>query len=379
MIESDGDAASGPEVVYDAAVLRRQVQRLRRYLDRAYPDSHVFYALKACYLAPVVRRLVDLGCGLEIMSSGERAVAAALGVEGERIVWNGPALDVTTLERIVDRGEWVNVDSRSVFDRLVHIARARGRTVEAGVRLNLSGEGKLGVAPDEIGACLDEPSVSIVGVHFHHGAAGHDVDDWVDGRLRMLDVAMRWEREAGVTLRYVDLGGGLQARIELGEQLDPIIERLWDLRSVPRLFVEPGAFLVGPAATATTRVVTIKTVGGRRWAITDLGASFLVPLDRARFEVESARQNEPGSVSVAGPFCYEADVIARDRSLDIQEGDRLTIHDCGAYTASMMSGFGAVPPRLRWRSVRGVEPIGAADPARHWMAAQGYEPDCSGP
>ncbi len=371
---STDTAPAPPCAVYDADVITRQVRRMRAYLDRSIPSSQIFYALKACYLQPVVRHLVGLGCGLEIMSSMEQRIAACIGVTGKDVIWNGPALNEATLRAAVQRGERINVDSIDMFNVVRSLVAAHGAPIEVGLRLNVSGDGKLGITPDLAEALMQSSQVRVVGFQVHHGARSLGTDHWIGQRRDMLKWLAHWEQRLGIEIRYVDVGGGFQPEYEPGAYLDPIITAMGRLRSAPKLLVEPGAYFVEDAGTARARVVAVKSVGNTRWAVTDLGAQFLVPLDRSNFEVEqNPRGNGDGRMSIAGPMCFEADVIARDQLLDVTRGDVVRISRCGAYTASMTNCFGAAPPCVYWRhrgSVQRIERV--IDGDELFMTMHGY-------
>jgi diaminopimelate decarboxylase len=339
-----------PCAVYDLDVITTQVQRMRAYLDESIRGSQIFYALKACYLQPVVRHIVALGCGLEVMSPIEHRIAGRVGVTTRDIIWNGPALDEPTLRGAMQRGERINVDSIDLFHVVRRLAAALGAPIEVGLRLNLSGDGKLGITPDLAEPLLRSSQVRVVGFHIHHGARSRGTAHWIGQRRVLLEWLTRWEQQLGIEIRYVDVGGGFQPEHEPAAYLDPIIAAMGGLRSKPKLFVEPGAYFVEEAGIAWARVVAVKRVGKTRWALTDLGAQFLVPLDRSRYEIDQFPAGRGDRrVSIAGPMCFEADVIARDQLLDVTRGDVVRIRRCGAYTASMTSCFGAAPPCIYWR------------------------------
>jgi diaminopimelate decarboxylase len=340
-----------PCVIYDAASVVRRYELLRSYLDAAYPRSRIFYALKACYVPLVVERLIHLGCGLEISSPSEQQIAMRFGLSGGQIVWNGPGLDEVTLRGTVGREEIVNIDSPHVFQVLSRIAQERGQEVRAGLRLNITGQGKLGVDPALAESLLQDSSrVRIVGFHFHPANGLKNPAEAQEQRYRFLDVLAGWERTLGVNPEFVNLGGGFAIGEAPPVLLDSLVERVFALKSRPELFLEPGAYLVADAATAYASVVALKTVAGACWAILDIGANFLVPLQRAGFTVQGTTPVPAlGRVSFGGPLCYEADVIALEQRVGVCHGDIVKIERCGAYTASLCSNFASSPPPIYWK------------------------------
>jgi diaminopimelate decarboxylase len=341
-----------PCLIYDAGIIMGQHERLRSFLDAVYPNTQVFYALKACYCPQVVNLLVKRGCGLELLSADEHRIASACHVEGHGIVWNGCALSDDVLSGAVTRGEWLNVDSPSLFHRLEKIAAEQHLAPEVGLRINIDGTGKLGMEYDDAVALISSSKrVRIIGLHFHESPqSSSDQARLLERRQAFVDVASRLEQEHDVSLQYVDLGGGLLSDVELAQQLGDVIEALRKLRSKPTLFLEPGAYFVEDAGTALTRVIATKRIGRIRWAAVDIGMNMLVPLNRARFTVHgSSTSGSPAEkVNIAGSFGVSADIVALDQVIAAKEGDTLRIERCGAYTESMSSCMITTPPPIYW-------------------------------
>ena len=366
-----------PCLIYNADTIVSQHQRLRAFLDAAYPDTKIFYAAKACYCPPVVERLINLGCGLELLSRDEHSIASELGVHGRSIVWNGCALTDDVLLGAVSRGEWLNVDSPDLFYRVDKIATDQGVVPEVGVRLNVDGEGKLGMEyRDVLDLIHSGASTRIVGLHFHESPRSlDDVDGLLEKRLRFVELAGHLEREEGLTFRYIDMGGGLLSDVPLDTQLVKIVNAIKALRSEPTLFLEPGAYFVEEAGNVLTRVMATKQIGTRKWATVDIGMNVLVPLNRARFAVRNAQDSEAPKerINIAGAFGVSADVVARDQDVAARVGAVLRVDRCGAYTESMMSCLITTPPTVYWYAEGHYQAIiRSADPDKLFLSYHGY-------
>ena len=51
------------------------------------------------------------------------------------------------------------------------------------------------------------------------------------------------------------------------------------------------------------------------------------------------RQGEPRTYDVVGPICETGDFLAKDRSLNLAEGDLLAVRSAGAYGFVMSSNY----------------------------------------
>jgi len=197
----------------------------------------------------------------------------------------------------------------------------------------------------------------VQGLHVHVGSQGCSVDllagaARVAGDLRR-EVDARLGRPA---VTFVDLGGGLPTDYDEEATAPSIQEYAARLRrDAPdlmdgsvELVTEFGRALHAGCAAAVSRVEYVKQVDGADVAVIHLGADFLmrpayVPEAwRHRFGLVDAdtavREGEPGPWTIAGPLCFAGDVIGRGVPLPpVRTGDRMVIHDVGAYTLSMWS------------------------------------------
>ncbi len=348
------NALDVPCLVYSADAIVKQYASLHAFLDVAYPNTQIFYAAKACYCPPVIELLMNLGCGLELLSRDEHRIASALGVTGSSIVWNGCALGDDILLGAISRGERLNIDSPSQFFKLNRIAASHRIIPEVGLRINVDGTGKLGMEyADVVDLIRSGSAARIIGLHFHESpkSAG-DADNVLARRLEFLEIAHRLEKEEDLTLEYVDVGGGLLADLAVGQQLSKVTKAMKALRSEPALFLEPGAYFVETAGTALTRVVATKCIGNTKWATVDIGMNVLVPLNRARFTVSGGRTSSgPATpINIAGAFGVTSDVVALNQNVSVEEGDVLRVERCGAYTESMRSCMITEPPPIYWHT-----------------------------
>ncbi len=115
------------------------------------------------------------------------------------------------------------------------------------------------------------------------------------------------------------------------------------------LVLEPGRYLVAPAGTLITRVLSVKDTPGVRIAVCDAGMNdFIRPVLYDAFhpvELLGETSGRPvGPVDVVGPVCETGDFFARARRLPHPEtGDLLAVGYAGAYGRVMSSTYNARP------------------------------------
>jgi len=173
--------------------------------------------------------------------------------------------------------------------------------------------------------------------------------------------------EIGVALPELDLGGGFGIAYttqddpadpaRLGIELSTIVTEECRARglAVPRLSIEPGRAIVGPAVCTVYEVGTVKAVqldGGavRTYVSVDGGMSdnirtALYDADYA-CTLASRRSDAPVLLSrLVGKHCEAGDIVVKDEYLpgDLVPGDLVAVPGTGAYCRSMASNYNHAP------------------------------------
>ncbi|MEM9748387.1 MAG: diaminopimelate decarboxylase [Actinomycetota bacterium] len=351
--------------------LDRQDRRLAA-LTQLFPDDTLHaVAVKANPLVEVLRPLVESGAGCETASIEEIHVALAAGCPPDRIVFDSPAKTLDELAFALERGLVVNVDNPVELERVAALGESSSSVI--GVRLNPDvGSGTIGTTSvggrgSRFGAPADQvvemfathaaDLAGLRGLHVHVGSQGCSLDQLVAGARAAQSVREQIAERLGEDrIDQIDIGGGLPT--DYGIDADaPTIERYVDelRRACPALFdgsvrlvTEFGRALLAGCGVAIATVEYTKRVDGVDHAIVHLGADLLLRTAYQpeswpyRFSVLDAEGNpKPGRAgewTVAGPLCFAGDVIGRNVPLgDVEPGDRVVIHDVGAYTYSMWS------------------------------------------
>nr|WP_274388117.1 alanine racemase [Salsipaludibacter albus] len=364
------------------------VARRHRELVAALPDRvDVHYALKANGSLAIAARLADVGCGVDVCSRGELAVAAAAGFPGVRTLFTGPGKSDHDLHEAVARGlRWVVVESVGEARRLAAVATAAGRRQPVLVRIAPrtlpSGDGlvvavpggKFGVDEEEAAEALATvaalPGLRLEGIHVYAESCVLDAGHMLAINTRTIALA-RDLAAHDLPITVVDLGGGLgvpygpdEPAFDLARWSDGLRSRCRDLPADWRLVVEPGRFLVAEHGTYVVTVLDVKTVAGRRHVIVDGGINQLYRpnMARANRQVEvlgaSGQDGPTEVVAIAGPLLSGEDVLATDVELPrIDPGRRLAFRSCGAYGYGHgISGFSAHPTPAEVA----IEPDGSA-------------------
>ncbi|XVS66463.1 alanine racemase [Actinosynnema sp. CA-299493] len=350
-------------------------------LRAALPDPcELFYAFKANPHPDVARALregPDRACGAEISSTGELAAARAAGYPTSSCLYTGPGKTRAELAEAVAGGvRLFSAESETDLRRIGAAADEHHVVVDCLLRVNSTASGsatgvrmtgvpsRFGIdaetLPDLLPRLLGVPGTRVIGAHFFPLSNADDEQSLVDEFRRTVEVAARLRDEAGLPLRFLDLGGGFAApygvpgdrpgypklRAELEEALDL---HLPDWRGgQPRLAFESGRHLVGGSGALVSEVIDVKHSRGQTFVVLDVGINAFGGLSGlGRLLPTSVRPVESGRGSMVatltGPLCTPGDLLGRDLTLpELAVGDVVTIPNAGAYglTASLLRFLG---------------------------------------
>ncbi|MFD7874812.1 diaminopimelate decarboxylase [Streptomyces sp. NPDC059766] len=374
------DRFGTPVYVLDEAEVR---DRCRTYRD-AFPDAEVLYAAKAFLCRAMIHWMDEEGLGLDVCSAGELELAVTTGFPPERIVLHGNAKSPHDLETALRLGVGrIVIDSPSEIARLAAAVGPDGHQrvmVRVVPGISAGGHEKIrtgtedqkfglsisdGYAQHAIARILDQPQLELVGLHCHLGSQITSVKPYLSAVRRMVGLMSRLHEQHGLVLPELDLGGGHGIAYRPGEQAMDLTTLARKVRAelaeacataglaVPRLVIEPGRAIAGPAGVALYRVLSVKRTGEHTFVAVDGGMS-----DNPRPALYGVRYaprlvGRRGSaarvpVTVVGRHCEAGDVLATDVDLpdDVRAGDLLAVPVAGAYHLSMASGYNLVgrPP-----------------------------------
>ena len=368
-----------PTYVLDEEDFRARARGFRE----AFAGYDVYYAGKAFLCTTVARWVAEEGLSLDVSSGGELAVALRAGFDPGRIGFHGNNKTVAELRRALEVGVGrIIVDSFHEIDRLAALVGETGARTGVMVRVTAGVEAHTheyiatahedqkfgfsitgGDAFEAVRQVSATPGLELLGLHSHIGSQIFDTSGFEVAARRVLALHARVRDELGVVMPEMDLGGGFG--IAYTTQDDPaepdalaagltgIVEhecRALGLE-VPRLSIEPGRAIVGPAMCTLYEVGTVKPVeldagAVRNYVSVDGGMSdnirtALYDADYAATVASRASAAPPVLSRVVGKHCEAGDIVVKDEFLpgDVRPGDLLAVPGTGAYCWSMASNY----------------------------------------
>jgi diaminopimelate decarboxylase len=377
-----------PELVADvntpAYVLDEEDFRARaRAFRDAFSSYDVFYAGKAFLCVAVAAWVAEEGLCLDVCSNSELTVALRAGFDPARIGYHGNNKSTSDLRRAVAVGVGrIVVDSFDEIERLESLTAEPGMAAKVMIRVTAGVEAHTheyiatahedqkfgfsitsGDAFDAARRVLAAPGLELLGLHSHIGSQIFDSSGFEVAARRVLALQARISAELGVTLPEMDLGGGFGIAYttqddpadpaQLATEMTKIVEHECRALGIPepRLSIEPGRAIVGPAMCTVYTVGTVKQVhldGGaaRTYVSVDGGMSdnirtALYDADYSCTVASRASEAVPVLARVVGKHCEAGDIVVKDEFLpgDVRPGDLLAVPGTGAYCRSMASNY----------------------------------------
>src|SRR3989338_8526559 len=207
-----------------------------------------------------------------------------------------------------------------------------------------------------------DPNIEVIGLHFH-GSYITNPQVYCIAANRLLKLAA-YAQSLGVKIGYLDLGGGFPTNEnsqpkygksynlqKAGSMIVKTLHKLYEKYGLhaPTLIFEPGKYIVANAMMGLVKVVSTKKMGKDNVVITN-GSVYNMIADRfvsnCNYELLPANKlNKPLTTknTVFGSTCDCIDVMAKNRWLPkLEEGDLLSIMDCGAYSVVFASNFNSL-------------------------------------
>ena len=357
-----------PLYIYSRATLERHWHAF----DSALGDHPhlICYAVKANSNIGILNVMAKLGSGFDIVSQGELERVLEAGGEASKVVFSGVAKSRAEIMRALEVGiRCFNVESVAELHHINQIAGEMGKIAPISLRVNPDvdahthpyistglKENKFGVSVDEarevykLAATL--PHVKITGMDCHIGSQLTELQPFLDATDRLIRLIEQL-KEDGITLKHLDLGGGLG--VTYTDETPPhpsdyaaaLLNKLKNYKDL-EIILEPGRAIAANAGILVAKVQYLKSNESRNFAITDTGMNDMIrtALYEAYMyiiEIDRTLGREKAIYDVVGPVCETSDFLGKQRELAIAEGDYIAQRSAGAYGASMSSNYNSRP------------------------------------
>lgn len=369
-VTSIADKVGTPCYIYSYHTLVDHFTKIQKAFKSV--DPLICFAMKSNGNLAVIKTLIDLGAGIDIVSIGELRKALLAGADPKKIVFASVGKTEEEIKEAIKTGIlFFNVESEPELKEINRIARKVNKKVKVALRINpdvaAATHEKIttGTLKKKFGIDLrtahqmmknrrSYPNIIFSGLHCHIGSQIITKEPFIYAIKRVLEFIEQL-RDDGIELEYLDIGGGLgiiykdekpQTAQDFADAILPYLEQ-----SGLKIVMEPGRFIVGNAGILVTKVLYLKDNGVKKFLIVDAGMNDLVrpAMYDAYHEIVPVKKSNVKSqkLDVVGPICESGDFFAHDRNLQVvRNGELLAIMSAGAYGYVMSSNYnvrGRVP------------------------------------
>lgn len=331
----------------------------------------VFYSVKANSNLSILKVLLELGAGFDIVSLGELERVIKIGAQPEKIIYSGVGKSEEEIIRSLEYGiHCFNVESFSELERINSIATKLNKVAPVSIRINPNIDPgshefiSTGVETTKFGINLknmmdafiyanNEKSIELLGIDYHIGSQIESLDPFKEAIVSVKEIVDQL-KENNINIKLIDMGGGLGINYQnndapslndFGKTINQVINdnELSDYDFI----IELGRSIVGNVGYILTSVEYIKKDSEKNFVIVDAGMDNLIrpALYGAWHDIRPITDNKEQNIlcDIVGPVCECTDFLGKDRQLSVQQGDLLIISSCGAYASSMASNYNSRP------------------------------------
>jgi diaminopimelate decarboxylase len=355
------------------------MNKAKRAFTTRYPRVQFAWSYKTNYLDAICRIFHREGAWAEVVSGFEYEKALRNGVDGKKIIFNGPEKSRADLVKAIQHDSLIHIDHLDELYELVEVAGEMNIKPRVAIRVNMD----TGIYPqwdrfgfnlengqawDAINKIVHSGKLDLIGLHCHIGTFILSAGAYGIAASKLSQLAIDIRNKFNITVKYLDLGGGFTSKNTLkgsylpGPDMNPGFDDYaeaiatslhnsgFDTNELPLLILETGRALVDEAGYLLTTVLGNKRLStGNRSTIIDAGVNLLFTSFWYDHKIMPA---QPFSLyreetMISGPLCMNIDVIRNNISLPLlKKGDRLVIFNVGAYNVTQWMQFITMRPAI---------------------------------
>lgn len=372
-----GKEYNTPLYVFDENHLREKLDLYKKHFYDNYINCKVVYASKAFFAPYLLNILNEYNMMIDSVSMGDLMMIEHARFDFNKVVLHGNFKKEEELEFAIKKNVgYIVVDSIEELNKIDVITKRLNKDIHLLLRINSGVEAhtheymqtsklnsKFGESIFDfdlhkrfIEICKENDHIYFDGYHSHIGSSISEASSFSEAAKVMLDFIEKIEKENGIIINTLNLGGGFGIKyleedkeIDIEEMVTSIINRVKEYNNrglhIKNLLIEPGRSIVGDSSFTIYRCGgTKKTYGGKTYVFADGGMTDNIrpALYQAKYHVDNASNmnGEKVLVDVVGPCCESGDVIRSDIYLqEAKDGDYLVTYGTGAYCYAMSSNY----------------------------------------
>ncbi len=368
-----------PLFVISESTVRRTVQEARRAFETRYPKVQFAWSYKTNYLDAVCRIFHQEGSWAEVVSRYEYDKALSNGVEGAKIIFNGPDKTAEDLKIASENNSLIHIDHFDELYTLIEIAGKLKKKPRVAIRVNMD----TGVHPqwdrfgfnfengeawEAITKIMSSGKLEFVGLHTHIGTFMLTASAYEKAAGKLASLAVDFKKTYGKNVSYIDMGGGFASHNTLkgayltGKDTAPSFDEYaeaitnaltnskLDPDNMPLLILETGRALIDEAGYLLGTVIANKKLSdGRHSTIVNFGVNILFTAFWYEHQINPEKEYSQSSETTVmyGPLCMNIDQIRDSIQLPpLKKDDNIIVSSVGAYNMTQWMQFITLRPRV---------------------------------
>lgn len=351
-----------PYYVIHKEELDDNFKKLESALKKYWNNYEIGYSYKTNALPWIIKYFDSLGCMAEVVSEDEYELSKLIGVQKNRVIFNGPIKTKKSFIEALENDCVVNIDSQREIDWLDEVTDEKRKV---GIRVNFDIEKMCpdqSQCPDDggrFGFCFEneefkkalfkikEKNAKVCGLHLHTSSKSRGLDIY----KAICEMACTIKDEYKLDLDYIDVGGGFFGGLPSKPQFDEylslmegVLSKRFD-KNRTKLIIEPGMAVIGAPISYVTSVIDVKDTNYNRFVITDGSRTSIDPLMSKSsyfhsYETVDSKRCKCEKQVICGYTCMEHDRLFETfEDIELKCGDRVIYNKVGAYTMCLTPLF----------------------------------------
>lgn len=378
-VESMVQQYGSPLYVYSEKQIRQKYREAYRAFTTRYPKVQFAWSYKTNYLGAICNVFHQEGSWAEVVSGFEYDKARKLGVDGSKIIFNGPDKTNEDLEKAITNDSPIHIDHLDELYMISELAAKMEKRPQVAIRVNMDTgiypmwdrfgfNYENGQAWDALNKIMHSGKMDLIGLHTHIGTFMLSTNAYSIAAQKLANLAYSLKQKFNHNVKYIDMGGGFSTGNTLrgsylpGDDIAPSIDDFaeaitsallnahFTTEELPVLVIESGRALIDEAGYMIGTVLANKRLSsGQRATITDIGVNLLFTSFWYEHKVSPAQEvtqfTEPAKMY--GPLCMNIDILRDNIELPLlNKGDKFVVHHAGAYNNTQWLQFITYRPNV---------------------------------
>jgi diaminopimelate decarboxylase len=376
-----------PLFVISEKTIRQTYRNAVKAFSTRYPKVQFAWSYKTNYIAAICKTFHQEGSWAEVVSGFEYDKAIRNGVDGSKIIFNGPDKTEADLEKAIKNESLIHIDHLDELYSIIELSGKLDKKPKVAIRVNMDTgiypmwdrfgfNYENGQAWDALNKIMRSERLELIGLHCHIGTFMLSAQAYAAAAYKLADLALGVKKKYNHDIKYIDMGGGFASKNTLkgsylpGSDINPtfddfaeaitsaLINSNFEPDKLPLLILETGRALIDEAGYLLGTVISNKRSSlGKRTTIIDIGVNILFTSFWYEHKMTPAQPftHYSEDTTVYGPLCMNIDVVRESVSLPLMnKGDHFVIHSVGAYNMTQWMQFITLRPNVIMIDEQGI-------------------------